>query len=307
MSAIHEDRTFRILIVEDDAVNIGVISNSLSSRYQLFIAKTRLRALEILKKKHIDIVLLDVNLPDGNGFDICKEIIDNKSVYGDLSVVFMTGMDSPEDEARGIRLGARDYITKPINSTVLNARVELQAQLTRQTELLSNLARIDGTTEVSNRRAFDDQLQIEWKRALRDKLPLSLCILDIDFFKQFNDTYGHPAGDQCLKSLAKCLVGNLKRSSDFVARYGGEEFVALLYKADSTIAERLIQNCLQSFMELEIPHEKSTVSKWVTFSAGICTAVPTEDLSPAMLLENADQALYQAKENGRAQIRLGEL
>lgn len=297
-----EQRQYQILLVEDDPVNIGIILECLSNQYQLFIAKTREKALQVLQRKEIDLVLLDINLPDGNGFEICKELIDNKQTYGELSVVFMTGMDNPADEARGIELGARDYITKPINGTVLNARIELQIQLIRQTELLSNLARIDGTTEVNNRRAFDDQLKNEWHRSMRDSQPISLCLLDIDFFKQYNDTYGHPAGDHCLKSLAKSLSSSFKRSADFVARYGGEEFAIIINKADYQIATRLMNTALEAFIALEIPHSGSTVSKFVTFSAGICSTFPAHAGSYEALLKQADQALYKAKHSGRARV-----
>ena len=302
-----EERQYKILLVEDDPVNIGIIVESLGDIYQLFIAKTRERAFKLLDGQRVDIILLDINLPDGNGFEICKTIIDNKHEYGDPSIVFMTGLDKAEDEARGIEIGARDYITKPINTTVLKARLSLQTQLIRQTELLSNLARIDGTTEVNNRRAFDDQLQIEWNRALRESTQISLCLLDIDYFKPYNDTYGHPAGDRCLKSLAKSLSSSFRRSTDFVARYGGEEFAVIMYKADEEIASRLLNQALEAFQSLKIPHSGSNVSEYVSFSAGICCTTPSAKFSALQLLEQADKLLYKAKESGRAQVCSGAL
>lgn len=302
MTSYVEERQYQILIVEDDPVNISVILNCIGNQYQLYIAKTREKAFQIIETTAIDLVLLDINLPDGNGFEICKELIDHKHIYGDMHVVFMTGMAQPEDEARGINLGANDYITKPINETVLKARVNLQIKLIRQTELLSNLARIDGTTEVNNRRAFDDHLQTEWNRSQRDQTPISLCLLDIDFFKQYNDTYGHPAGDDCLRNLAKCLKTNFQRGSDFVARYGGEEFAIILNKTDAAMSEHLIQKLLDDFIEFKILHEKSTVSEFVTFSAGISSIVPRGNTTPEMLLASADKQLYKAKAAGRARV-----
>ena len=302
MNSLTEERQYHILIVEDDPVNIDIIADALSGRFRLFVAKSRKKAMAVLGSQDIHIVLLDVGLPDGNGFEICHTLIENKRDYGELAIVFMTGMDAPDDEAKGIELGARDYITKPINNTVLRARLNLQAQLLRQTELLSNLARIDGLTEVNNRRAFDDQLEVEWKRCLREDQSLSLCLLDIDFFKQYNDTYGHPAGDACLNAVARCLSSTFKRSSDFVARYGGEEFAVIIYNSDREIAERLVNTALQEVLALEIEHKGSKVSEFLTFSAGICSTIPDDLVRPEDLIRVADMALYHAKETGRARV-----
>ncbi len=308
MSAITEDRQFNILLVEDDPINIRVMIECLDqNHYQLFIAKTREKAMQIIRNAHIDIVLLDINLPDGNGFEICKELVDNKHVYGNLNVVFMTGMDRPEDETRGIELGALDYITKPINGALFRARLQLQAKLIRRTELLSSFARIDGTTELNNRRAFDDQLEKEWGRALRNTKPISLCLIDIDFFKQYNDTYGHPAGDQCLKLLAKTLKQKFKRSSDFIARYGGEEFAIIMYDTTGERAYSLVRDALTFFQALEVEHSSSRVSKYVSFSSGVCEAHPNEDLTPSQLVEATDKVLYCAKNDGRARVYLETL
>lgn len=302
MTTLAEEKIYQVLLVEDDPVNIGIIVNCIGELYQLYIAKSREKAFEILEKTQVDLVLLDINLPDGNGFDICKELINDKQLYGDLHIVFMTGMDKPEEEARGIALGARDYITKPINCTVLKARVKLQIQLIRQRELLSNLARIDGTTEVNNRRAFDDHLHSEWNRGLREQQSLSLCLLDIDYFKQYNDNYGHPAGDECLRKLAKCLQAQFKRSTDFVARYGGEEFAVVLYNTDLAAADRLMNQALENFMALQIPHKFSQVSEFVSFSAGVCSILPSPLGSISELLDEADKELYRAKGSGRCQV-----
>ncbi len=302
MTLFVEERRYNILLVEDEAVNINIILDCLGSKYQVYIAKTRAKAFVLLEREAIDLVLLDVNLPDGNGFDICREVIDDKERFGQVHIVFMTGMDSPEDEARGIKIGAVDYITKPINATVLLARVELQMKLIRQTELLSNLARIDGITEVHNRRAFDDRLAEEWNRAQREKASLSLCMVDIDYFKRFNDTYGHPEGDRCLKAVAQCLSQNFQRGSDFVARYGGEEFAVIISNADLIIAESMIERALTAVKKLAIKHDASEAANVVTFSAGVASLVPESGFSINDFVSTADAALYEAKAEGRAQV-----
>ncbi|WP_370980249.1 diguanylate cyclase domain-containing protein [Agaribacterium sp. ZY112] len=307
MSALINEQLYNILIVEDDPVNIDIIVDALTGRYRLFVAKSRAKALEILSHKEMHFVLLDVGLPDGNGFEICHTVIENEQNYGLPAIIFMTGMDNPADEARGIELGARDYITKPINNVVLRARIKLQAQMLRQTELLSNLARIDGLTEVNNRRAFDDQLRIEWNRCMREEQSVSLCLLDIDFFKQYNDRYGHPAGDECLKAVAQSLSATFKRSSDFIARYGGEEFAVIIYNSDTEIAERLVNNALDAVQAMCIEHKSSTVSDYLSFSAGICSTIPDELVDTDDLIRCADTALYEAKARGRARVISNEL
>lgn len=306
MAGLYEQEPYRILIVEDEPSNIQVIAGCLSSDYQLLIAKSRQKALQLLQTHKVDLILLDVNLPDGNGFDICKQVLSEQEDLSEISIVFMTGRDSPEDEAKGLSLGANDYIHKPINCAVLQARVKLQFQLKRRTSLLSQLARIDGLTEIPNRRAFDDRLENEWRRSVREKKPLSLAILDIDYFKQFNDIYGHPAGDRCLKSVAYCLTEVFQRGSDFFARYGGEEFVVLLYDADRLSATNMLQQLLDKVSELRIPHQGSLVKDSVTFSAGICTVSPPEG-NHEKFLAVADEMLYQAKQQGRAKICSQEL
>lgn len=297
---------YRILIVEDEPAQLHLISGCLKADYAISVAKTKKTAMEILAGGNIDILLLDIALPDGNGFDICTEVRSNKRQYGDISIIFMTGRDSMDDEVQGLRLGANDYIRKPFNYAVLKARVELQVELIRKTQLLAKLANLDGLTEIPNRRAFDRQLEKEWNRAKRDDVELSLAIIDVDFFKQYNDSYGHSAGDECLKKLAACMHQVIKRSTDFFARFGGEEFVVLLYAADIDNAKRVIQRLLKTFCELNIPHQSSQVADIVTFSCGVCAAHPRND-NFNEFLEQADDFLYAAKANGRNQIIGGQL
>lgn len=305
---MHDELTqnYLILVVEDDATHLHLITSCLSENYRILIAKTRAKAIELLTTNDVDILLLDINLPDGNGFNICKEVKSSRSLYGEVSVIFMTSEESASDEAFALSIGGNDYIRKPFNDQVLIARVELQASLIRKTQLLAQLVKLDGLTEIPNRRAFDEQLTLEWNRAKRDKTSLSLSIIDIDYFKEYNDTYGHPAGDKSLKLMAKCLKDSIQRSADFFARYGGEEFVVILYGALPENPKMIMERLLQRFIKLNIPHSASTVSSVLTFSAGICTAFPEHD-ELAKFLPCADSLLYQAKEQGRARIVDGRL
>lgn len=293
---------YRILVVEDDLSNQHIVADKLQEEYQLTLVDNKADAMEALLKQQFEIVLLDIGLPDGSGLDICREVKANHDVYGEVNIVFITGKDSPADEIEGLRLGAGDYITKPINALVLKARVDLQAQLIRKTELLANLARIDGLTEISNRRAFDDYLEKSWSHARRISAPISLAMLDIDFFKQYNDVYGHPAGDECLKAMANCLRSNIKRGSDHVARYGGEEFAVILFDCDLKQATTILNGLLQDFSQLSIPHAASAVADFATFSCGVCTVFP-EDQDVSALLAATDKLLYDAKSEGRNRVK----
>jgi len=288
-------------MVEDDETSQHIVLDKLIEDYEVVVVSTKAQAMDRLNTELFHIMLLDIGLPDGSGLDICRTIKADHDTYGEIHIIFITGKDKPADEIQGLKLGASDYITKPINVSVLKARVDLQAQLIRKTDLLANLARIDGLTEIPNRRAFDDHLEKSWSHARRISAPLSLAILDIDYFKQYNDIYGHPAGDQCLISLASCLRDNIKRGSDFYARYGGEEFVVVLFDCDLKQAANILESLLDSFAALGTPHAASKVADYITFSGGLCTAFPDKQ-DAASLLKAADTLLYKAKADGRARI-----
>lgn len=289
---------YQILVVEDEAPNLHMITATLGAEFHVGVAKTLAKARQLFEKQTFDIVLLDINLPDGSGYDLCAELVSRFD--GQLRIIFMTGLTSADDEVRGLNLGAADYIHKPINGPVLQARVRLQAQLLRQNELLAKLARVDGLTEIANRRAFDQHLKTEWFRTKRDGVSLTLVILDIDHFKLYNDFYGHPAGDRCLRDFAQFLVSWFRRSSDFVARYGGEEFAVIMPDTELEQALILLDNAQKALAKKAIPHEMSKVRDTLSFSAGVAYANPKTD-DPQKLIHTADQQLYNAKQKGRVQ------
>jgi diguanylate cyclase (GGDEF)-like protein len=168
-------------------------------------------------------------------------------------------------------------------------------------EALEHMAIIDDMTGLSNRRYFDERLNAEWSHARRSHQPLSLIMLDVDFFKQFNDTYGHQAGDECLKSVAEVLQRSLSRSTDMAARYGGEEFCILLPDTDLDGAFKIAERVRLNIATMQIPHAASSVSKWVTLSTGISSLIPTMRDESSQLILQADEALYEAKGRGRNQ------
>lgn len=308
MDQVTQQRKYHLLIVEDDTSNLHMITATLQSMVKLSVAKTLAKARELLSLFKFDIILLDVNLPDGSGFDLCREITGNLDQYGEMSVMFMTGRTSAEDEVTGLNLGAADYIHKPLNAAVLSARIRIQLQLLRRNELLAQLARIDALTEIPNRRAFDVQMKNDWFRAKREKIPLVLAMIDIDHFKLYNDFYGHPAGDRALQNLANFFFEFFKRGSDFVARYGGEEFVILLSNIDIEEALSLFEKAQIRLAQFAYPHKPSPVNDYITFSAGLCCAYPERD-DPQQMITCADQMLYLAKNEGRGRcvgINLGD-
>ncbi|MCI5167747.1 MAG: GGDEF domain-containing protein, partial [Candidatus Electrothrix sp. GM3_4] len=173
------------------------------------------------------------------------------------------------------------------------------AKIELQTGQLEKLSSVDGLTGICNRRIFDETLVREWKRMAREKQYLSVIMCDVDYFKLFNDSYGHRSGDKCLQLIAGAIRAALKRSSDFVARYGGEEFVLLLPNTSAEGAQCIAEDIRIKIEELKIRHEKSGVSEYVTLSLGVASVIPCRRIFPTDLIETADQALYESKEKGR--------
>ncbi len=181
---------------------------------------------------------------------------------------------------------------------------EINKSLARANDELQKISSLDGLTGVANRRYHDEVLNREWRRCRRNRHPLSLIMIDIDFFKHYNDCYGHPAGDVCLQNVAKTLAKTIQRSTDTLARYGGEEFIYTLSESDSETAYTIAKNARVDIEELQIPHQDSSVSEFVTISLGVATLIPEQTSSAEILTENADHALYQAKENGRNNVNV---
>jgi diguanylate cyclase (GGDEF)-like protein len=290
-----------ILVVDDSPVNIDLIKAALSDSYFIQAAVSGEMALKIIDKKKPDLILLDIMMPGMDGYEVCKRLKQNPATSG-IPVIFVTAMNEADDEERGLQLGAVDYITKPFNLPIVKARIQNHIKLKLMTDMLESMAWMDGLTGIPNRRRFDEALEAEWKRAQRTGAPLSLIMVDVDHFKEFNDHYGHGAGDACLKSVASTLASSVTRAGDLAARYGGEEFVLLMPGAGIDGA-RLLAEQLRSRTEGQrIPHEHSSASCWVTISAGYASVIPSQDGKASMLQEEADQMLYRAKKSGRNRV-----
>lgn len=198
-----------------------------------------------------------------------------------------------------IRYHSRAYITQKQRDEAFQALQESQERLASANRTLQKLSSLDGLTGISNRRRFDEVLKQEWQRAKRHGTTISLILMDIDFFKLYNDHYGHQGGDDCLKKVARVLENSLRRESDMVARYGGEEFVVILPETDDAGAMSVAEAMRSKLQEQKIPHQKSKVNEYVSISLGVATTIPPRDGEPESLIAAADQALYKAKEEGR--------
>jgi diguanylate cyclase (GGDEF)-like protein/PAS domain S-box-containing protein len=293
-----------ILIVDDELTNIEVLAQALGDGYEILAAETGALALRIAADRVPDLVLLDVVMPGMGGLEVCARLKADAKTRT-IPVIFVTASDEPQAEERGLEAGAIDYITKPIMSPIVRARVRNHLELKRYRDMLENLSAMDGLTGIANRRRFDETLDIEWRRAQRADAPLSFIMIDIDHFKPFNDNYGHPSGDECLRRVALGMAECVRRPMDLLARYGGEEFACILPDTDTEGAALLAERLRAKVEGLGIPHAFSPASDRVTISAGVATMIPTPDRKPEDLIRRADELLYQAKETGRNKIVRG--
>ncbi len=302
-----------ILIIDDDVfIQMQLRLYLEREGYKIKTANNGQEGLQIYEREKPDLILLDAIMPDMDGFECCRRLMHYEGIAY-TPVLIITGLDDKESVDLGYSVGASDYITKPIHWAVLRQRVRrlihqsrLQKQLEAANKLLESLASIDGLTQVYNRRYFDNCLQQEWLRAAREKQPLTLLLCDVDYFKKYNDNYGHLEGDKCLKQVAVTLHKLVKRPADMVARYGGEEFVILLPKTDATGAEAIAKQLQQAVEELGIVHEYSGASQYVTVSIGGGVIVPSGDEEALKLIDIADKALYEAKKQGRNRVNIEE-
>ncbi|HIK14932.1 MAG TPA: PleD family two-component system response regulator [Leptolyngbyaceae cyanobacterium M33_DOE_097] len=324
-----------ILLVDDTPANLDLLTRMLTRKgYTVQAVNSGKKALALVELAPPDLVLLDISMPDMDGYEVCQHLKANPKTR-EIPVIFISALNEVSDKIRAFDVGGVDYITKPFRVAEVIARVathvtirRLQKELQQQNERLQQeirdrhtvemalqaaiheleqLANLDGLTQLANRRRFDEHLFLEWRRLSRESSPLSLILCDVDFFKSYNDTYGHQAGDQCLCRIAKVLRETVKRPADLVARYGGEEFAVILPNTPLDGAVQVAQEILQKVALLTIPHCGSGISSHITVSLGVATIVPTQLLFPKQLVAAADRALYEAKSRGRNQIVPEEL
>ena len=292
-----------ILVVDDVPTNVQILAEALHGLYRIKVASNGNDALDIAQREpHPDLILLDVMMPDMDGFEVCRRLKADLRTQK-IPVIFATAMSSMSDEEQGLNLGAVDYITKPFVIPIAKARIRNHIRLKQQADRLESLSLLDALTDIPNRRRYDETLASEWARAKRDETPLSLIMIDIDHFKEYNDFYGHGAGDVCLQRVATELVEGVVRPGDLVARYGGEEFVVILPDTDKDAAGQIAERLRERIEKLNLAHAYSGTKSVITISAGVATQTELgECLSSRMLHDSADKALYMAKAGGRNRV-----
>lgn len=291
-----------ILIIDDVPANLDVLVTHLQEEdMELTVALSGEDGLRLARELQPDLILLDIMMPGMDGFETAARLKGHRDT-ADIPIVFLSAKDQESDIEHGLLLGAVDYISKPFSMPILKARLRNHLALQHKSQLLTQLACTDELTGVSNRRHFDYVFEREWARAQRNGTPLSLLMIDIDHFKHFNDCFGHPQGDACLQQVSGALSTLLKRPSDVLARYGGEEFVVLLPETDLYGAQEIAEKLRQAVEALAIPNGDRLKQKWVSISLGLSCKTSVDDMEKADLINFADQALYESKNQGRNQI-----
>ncbi len=299
-----------ILVADDDVFIRHMLTRYLEREgYEVIEAANGEEALEIYARHQPDLVLLDALMPTMDGFEVCKRLQTMPQIPL-APVLMITGLEDQKSVDQAFEIGVVDYVTKPIHWAVLRQRVRrlieqhrLEFQLREANQQLQQLTLSDSLTQIANRRRFDDYLRQEWGHAVREHLPLSLLMCDIDHFKAYNDHYGHPEGDRCLQQVAETISQCVNRPTDLVARYGGEEFGIILPQTTMAGAMVVGERLVSAFQHRALPHPVSPTAATITVSCGVASVMPRLDCLPSDLVVTADQALYQAKAQGRNQFR----
>lgn len=304
-----------LLIVDDRQENLELMQRRLIREgYRVTVSNSGRDALDRLESEQFDVILLDWLMPDMSGTEVLAKIRSKSSAH-ELPVIVVTARHGSETIVDALTQGANDYLAKPLDFPVALARIATQVYLRRVTQQLADANRqlkqfsyIDGLTAIANRRKFDEYLMTTWRRAQQEGAPVSLILIDVDYFKRYNDSLGHEAGDHALMRVAKAVSSSLYRVKDLAARYGGEEFAVILPETELADALSVAERVRSAVMSLELPHPDSTVMPIVTASLGVGEWRPTAFCEPSALINLADKGLYQAKASGRNQVgTLGQI
>lgn len=306
----------KILVVDDTPANIGILAEFLEADgYSVSFATNGEKAIKLTALDRPALILLDVMMPVIDGFETCRRLKADPAV-ADIPVIFVTGKTEAKDIAAAFEAGGVDYITKPIRQEEVSARVrthlELRTLIEQRDDLIDKLkeqndeirmiSEQDHLTKLANRRYFTDELARLWAEGISNSSQISIIMFDIDFFKFYNDVYGHQQGDSCIEAVARVLEASFNDLDGLVARYGGEEFIAILPQSDEQCAVQLAEQICANVEALQLPHIESSIEKVVTISVGVATCSPKTDCVPDSLIKTADEALYQAKEQGRNRV-----
>jgi len=296
----------KILLVEDSAtLRFAMRNYIIEAGHTPLIAQSGEEALQMLETTPVDMIIMDVEMPGLNGFETTRLIREWLGGHW-IPIIFVTGLNEDESYREGIEAGGDDYLIKPVSAMIIKAKIrameritEMRDQLNQLNAELEALSQLDSLTQIYNRRTFNELAQQQWLLAARQQHPISLLMIDVDHFKLYNDHYGHPAGDLCLKKITKCIRECLQRPFDLLGRYGGEEFIVLLPETDTAGAMRVAQLIKVHLENLGLRHEVSPTHQLVTVSIGGACCATTLSFSLEELIKRADRALYKAKHSGR--------
>jgi diguanylate cyclase (GGDEF)-like protein len=292
---------YLILIIDDSPIAVQLLSAMVEDQSTVIFALDGAEGMTLARDRRPDLILLDVQMHAMDGYEVCKAIKADPELR-ETSVIFVTGSSDIDSEIAALEAGAADFITKPLNRAVVQARVRTQLQLQGALRALATLARTDVLTGLFNRRYFDEQIEVEIARHRRHRLPLALAFIDIDCFKGYNDHYGHMGGDECLSKVARLIERATHRPGEVVARLGGEEFVVILPHTSLEAAAKYGEHLCQAVRDAAIAHAASPVAPHLTISVGVVSAVPVPGLGARYLLAQADASLYSAKASGRDRV-----
>jgi diguanylate cyclase (GGDEF)-like protein len=300
----------KILIVDDHPGNIRVVAAMLQPQYTVLAANNGVRAIKIAEDTHPDLILLDVMMPEMDGFAVCEALKKNPSTK-DIPIIFITAKTEIDDVVRGFSIGGCDYISKPFNPEELFVRVNTHIELKKSKELLQKyiselelknreldrMSKTDHLTELANRRFMTSRLKEEAERGKRTGEKFSILMCDIDNFKKINDTYGHEIGDLAIKEVSNAIK-NVVREYDVVSRWGGEEFLILLINTSSIEAEKAAEKIREAIEHNKIAIDKGSFK--LTISIGVSEYL--NEVSISENVNNADKALYESKNNGKNKV-----
>lgn len=316
-----------VLLIDDQPMIAEAVRRALSEEKDIdfHYCQDPTKAINMATEIRPTVILQDLVMPEIDGLMMVR-FFRVKPETKQVPIIVLSTKEEPEIKSEAFFLGANDYLVKLPDKVELIARIryhsrsyinlkerdeafralqESQRRLAEANRTLQKLSSQDGLTGIANRRYFDETLEKEWKRAIRQQNTISLIMLDIDFFKLYNDHYGHQGGDDCLKVVAAALEETLHRDTDFLARYGGEEFSAILPDTKQEGAMKIAETMRAAVQDKKLPHAKSKVSDYVSISVGVGTCIPERGSTPDSLIAIADQALYQAKETGRNRVTAG--
>ena len=287
-----------VLVVDDEEIICTLFAAMLShyGHYHVVTTTDGRQVMDILRREPFDVMLLDMSMPAISGLEVLRQVT---QAFEELPVIIVTGHGTIEIAVESMQAGAADFVTKPVPAAVLHRRIQKALEHARTRRLAST----DGLTEIYNHRTFQERLSQEIARANRYSRPLSLLMIDVDRFKVYNDTYGHPHGDIVLQDLAR-LLREMSRTSDTVARYGGEEFAVILPETDSVNAQKIGQRLREQVERYPFRGQELMPGGTLTISIGVATHVAAG--SKDVLLQAADRALYTAKREGRNRVCVAE-